>query len=96
MYVMLLYSQYFNFIPIECDLGGSFNLNEIRGVGPKIADCVLLFAFEKLDAFPIDRWIARAIFSNYLNKISYKETATSERISLSFEKPVFFLNFSSK
>ena len=62
------------------------HLNEIRGVGPKIADCVLLFAFEKLDAFPIDRWIARAIFSNYLNKISYKETATSERISLSFEK----------
>ena len=62
------------------------HLNEIRGIGPKIADCVLLFAFEKLDAFPIDRWIARVIFRNYMNKISYKENSTSERISLSFEK----------
>ena len=62
------------------------HLNEIRGIGPKIADCVLLFAFEKLDAFPIDRWIARVIFRNYMNKISYKEDSTSERISLSFEK----------
>ena len=62
------------------------HLNEIRGVGPKIADCVLLFAFEKLDAFPIDRWIARVIFRNYMNRISYKEDLTSEKISLSFEK----------
>jgi N-glycosylase/DNA lyase len=40
-------------------------LLEIYGVGPKIADCVLLFSLEKLDAFPIDVWIARALASHY-------------------------------
>lgn len=40
-------------------------LLKIHGVGPKIADCVLLFSLEKLDAFPIDVWIARALAANY-------------------------------
>jgi N-glycosylase/DNA lyase len=40
-------------------------LLKIYGVGPKIADCVLLFSLEKLDAFPIDVWIARALAANY-------------------------------
>ncbi|HET9252307.1 MAG TPA: DNA glycosylase [Candidatus Eisenbacteria bacterium] len=30
------------------------------GVGPKIADCVLLFGLDRLDAYPVDRWIRRA------------------------------------
>ncbi|MDD1707501.1 MAG: 8-oxoguanine DNA glycosylase [Methanoregulaceae archaeon] len=30
-----------------------------KGVGPKVADCVLLFAFGKYDSFPVDVWIAR-------------------------------------
>lgn len=40
-------------------------LLKIYGIGPKIADCVLLFSLEKLDAFPIDVWIARALASHY-------------------------------
>ena len=36
-------------------------LRELPGVGPKIANCVLLFSLDKLEAFPIDRWIGRAI-----------------------------------
>jgi N-glycosylase/DNA lyase len=35
------------------------------GVGPKVADCVLLFSLEKLDAFPVDVWIKRAISRHY-------------------------------
>ena len=31
------------------------------GVGDKVADCVLLFSLEKLDSFPIDRWVRRAV-----------------------------------
>jgi N-glycosylase/DNA lyase len=45
----------------------AMNLNEarkilqtIKGVGPKIADCVLLYGFHKLDAFPRDVWINKA------------------------------------
>ena len=40
-------------------------LLQIYGVGNKIADCVLLFSLEKLDAFPIDVWIARALAGHY-------------------------------
>ena len=38
---------------------------QIYGVGNKIADCVLLFGLDKLDAFPIDLWIARALSTHY-------------------------------
>ncbi|HZE78259.1 MAG TPA: DNA glycosylase [Nitrososphaeraceae archaeon] len=40
-------------------------LMKIYGVGNKIADCILLFSLEKLEAFPIDVWISRAIFRHY-------------------------------
>ncbi len=35
-------------------------LQEFPGVGPKIADCVLLFGLDRLDTYPVDRWIRRA------------------------------------
>ena len=35
-------------------------LVEMAGVGPKIADCVLLFGLDRLEAYPVDRWIRRA------------------------------------
>ena len=33
----------------------------LPGVGPKVADCILLFGYGKRDAFPVDVWIARAM-----------------------------------
>ncbi len=36
-------------------------LTSICGVGPKVAECVLLFGFHRLEAFPVDVWIKRAI-----------------------------------
>jgi N-glycosylase/DNA lyase len=35
-------------------------LTALPGVGPKIADCVLLFGLDRLEAYPVDRWIRRA------------------------------------
>lgn len=31
-----------------------------NGIGPKVADCFLLFGLGKLDAFPVDTWIKKA------------------------------------
>jgi N-glycosylase/DNA lyase len=39
----------------------SERLCEIKGVGPKVAACTLLFGFGKYDAFPVDVWIKRAV-----------------------------------
>lgn len=36
-------------------------LIKIKGVGPKVADCVLLFGCEKYESFPRDVWINRAM-----------------------------------
>ncbi len=36
-------------------------LMRIRGVGPKVADCVLLFSLGRWDSFPQDVWIRRAM-----------------------------------
>ncbi len=53
---------------VDLDLIDSENLDEaraelmkIKGVGAKVADCTLLFGFGKIEAFPKDVWIKRAI-----------------------------------
>jgi len=40
------------------------------GVGPKVADCILLFTGSRTDAFPVDVWVKRVIEELYLNKES--------------------------
>ena len=37
----------------------------LPGVGMKIANCVMLFAYERLRAFPIDVWIERVLKQQY-------------------------------
>jgi len=40
-------------------------LCEIKGVGPKVAACAMLFGFDKTEAFPIDVWIKRVLAKYY-------------------------------
>ncbi len=35
------------------------------GIGSKVADCVLLFSLEKLEAFPVDVWMKRVLLRYY-------------------------------
>ena len=36
-------------------------LTGISGVGPKVAECALLYGLHRLDAFPLDVWMKRAM-----------------------------------
>jgi N-glycosylase/DNA lyase len=45
-------------------------LMKLHGVGPKAADCILLFAFQKNEAFPVDVWIRRIVREHYLPDLS--------------------------
>jgi N-glycosylase/DNA lyase len=45
-------------------------LIKLDGVGPKAADCILLFAFQKYEAFPVDVWIRRIMAEQYLPALS--------------------------
>lgn len=50
-------------------------LVSLPGVGEKVADCVLLFALGRGDAFPVDVWIQRAI-----ERRVFKRRSTPARI----------------
>ena len=43
-------------------------LMEIKGVGPKVADCILLFAFGRKDVFPVDVWMERVYYEFFCNE----------------------------
>jgi N-glycosylase/DNA lyase len=49
----------------------------LPGVGPKIANCVMLFAFERLRAFPIDVWIERVLRQHYFSR---RRKMTAQRL----------------
>ena len=53
------------------------HLCALPGVGPKIANCVMLFAYERLRAFPVDVWIERVLKQHYFSR--NKMTATRVR-----------------
>lgn len=40
-------------------------LKKIKGVGPKVAQCALLYGFGRMDAFPIDVWVKRILSELY-------------------------------
>ena len=51
----------------------------INGVGPKVADCVAIFGYGHLEAFPVDVRIAQVMESMYGVKGSYKVVSSYGR-----------------
>ncbi|MDP9099966.1 MAG: 8-oxoguanine DNA glycosylase [Verrucomicrobiota bacterium] len=52
-------------------------LCDLPGVGPKVANCVMLFAYERLRAFPIDVWIERVLKHQYFPR---KRKVTAQQL----------------
>ena len=50
-------------------------LRQLPGVGEKIADCVLLFGAGKLESFPVDTWILKAIANLYKSNLRSPQEA---------------------
>jgi N-glycosylase/DNA lyase len=40
-------------------------LQRFPGVGRKVAACVMLFAYQRMEAFPVDVWIERVLREHY-------------------------------
>jgi N-glycosylase/DNA lyase len=60
---------------------GRRELIKINGVGGKIADCVLLFAFGKLGSFPVDTHIEQIIELHYGKNITGAKSKRKEEIA---------------
>lgn len=60
-------------------------LQELPGVGPKVADCVSLFSLDKLGAFPVDKWMRRVVarYYGYMFEPAVVKRLRDESLSLS-------------
>ena len=48
-------------------------LYRLTGVGPKVCDCILLFAYHKTDTFPVDTWIKKVFVDIFGYETTPKE-----------------------
>lgn len=60
-------------------------LIELPGIGPKVADCVLLHSLDHLEAFPIDVWVRRALRDWYFQD----RKAPTDRVMLEWAQGYF-------
>ena len=59
----------------------------LSGVGPKVADCILLFSdLKRFDTFPIDVWVRRVMNELYLNEPDESKISKKKIEKLSEEK----------
>lgn len=48
-------------------------LTSIKGIGVKVASCILLFAYGRLDTFPVDTWVRHFVSENFDIKDNIKD-----------------------
>ena len=64
-------------------------LCQIPGIGNKVADCVLLFSLNKLESFPLDRWMIRILEKYYSDKFQLEtKSITQKQYEILHEKIV--------
>ena len=83
-------------------LSGEFNLKEVQnkdtlsareelltlsGVGPKVADCILLFStLKRFDVFPIDVWVRRVMNELYIKNENETKVSKKDIMKIANEK----------
>ena len=55
------------------------SLLNIFGIGDKVADCILLFSLEKMDSFPLDRWMLRVLQKYYSDEFELNMKTLTEK-----------------
>ena len=61
-------------------------LLEFPGVGPKVADCIMLFSLKKLEVFPIDVWVRRVMNDLYIKNKNEEKVSKKQIENLAKEK----------
>ena len=61
-------------------------LLKLDGVGPKVADCIMLFSLKREDVFPIDVWVRRVMNDLYIHNENEEKVKPNELQKLAEEK----------
>ena len=62
-------------------------LLKLSGVGPKVADCILLFStLKRFDVFPIDVWVRRVMNDLYIHKEKEQDVSKKEILKIANDK----------
>lgn len=61
-------------------------LLKLDGVGPKVADCIMLFSLKREDVFPIDVWVRRVMNDLYIHNEDEEKINKKELQKLAKEK----------
>ena len=63
-------------------------LVKVFGIGNKVADCILLFSLNKLEAFPLDRWMIRILQKYYSNKFQTTSKTMTDKTYLNIHQKI--------
>ena len=58
----------------------------LPGVGPKVADCIMLFGLKRFEVFPIDVWVRRVMNDLYIKNEDETKVNKREIEKLALEK----------
>ncbi len=61
-------------------------LLKLPGVGPKVADCILLFSLKKYEVFPIDVWVRRVMNELYIHQEDEEKVSKKQLQKLAKDK----------
>ena len=53
-------------------------LIKIKGVGKKVADCIMTYGYGRRDTFPVDRWVRRGL----INNLGYSSKLSNDKLSI--------------
>lgn len=56
-------------------------LIELSGVGPKVADCILLFGYHRGESFPVDTWIAK-MYNHHFEQIENRKIMAKNLVDM--------------
>ena len=79
---------------VDFDKLHTYNTEKVReilltlsGVGPKVADCILLFSdLKRFDIFPIDVWVRRVMNDLYIGNADEKKVSNKQINEIAFSK----------
>ena len=61
-------------------------LLKLDGVGPKVANCIMLFALKRFDVFPVDVWVRRVMNDLYIHAKDENKINSKDIVKLAHDK----------